>query len=169
MKHNEYVNQVAGLLNLGLKEKESLRNSQPAKIITALPHLAECKHPERTALINLLRMAEAHRDTVFDATPGEGLGKRMFDIAGFRSGNEKVIRYGIGLLELASLEDHQWDIRDDAREGKYNPIHAGEIDYKKEKGAIRERLRGIWKASSTAARKALSELEDLLPGRGNWL
>jgi hypothetical protein len=169
MKHNEYVNRVAGILNLGLKEKESLQNSQPAKIITVLPHLAECKYPERTAITNLLYMAGAHRDTVFDATPGEGLGKRMFDIAGFRSGNEKVISYGMGLLELASLEDHQGDILDDAREGKYNPIHAGEIDYEKEKGVIRERLRGIWEASSRVVRKVLSELEDLLPGKGNWL
>lgn len=111
-----------------------------AKLFAAIPYLAGSEDPDRFALSNLLTFHAATKArAVFNHRPSDDddIFRRL---AAFHVGNHadpKVVDYGLTLLALISLSDHEHDIEGDKKSGKYNPIAAGKWDTK----AIRSNLR----------------------------
>ena len=75
-----------------------------AQLIGALPILAGCAHPERTALSHLTTLIAASRNPhVFGQKPSESIRDRLRPIETFENGDRDIIERGMTLLELASL------------------------------------------------------------------
>ena len=128
------------LLNMA-KEVFSIDEERPAnlrvnpvfKLIGALPFLAGCDEPERTALshmsIFLLAASPATRPAFsHNFRDSANLERRMERISHFPGGQKKIINRGMKLLSLAMLSDHVHDIDSDRRIVKLNPVGAGHWD-----------------------------------------
>jgi len=104
-----------------------------AKLFAAIPYLAGSEDPDRFAVSNLLTFHAATKArAVFNHRPSddEDVFRRL---AAFHVGNHadpKVVDYGLTLLALISLGDHEHDTEGDKKAGKYNPIAAGKWDPK---------------------------------------
>ena len=81
-----------------------LEDNNAAQLIGALPFLAGCAHPERTALSHLTTLIAASRNPhVFGQKPSESIRDRLRPIETFENGDRDIIERGMTLLELASL------------------------------------------------------------------
>lgn len=166
----DLIEKIDTVLKLKESEKQALSSSSAAAIMAKLPLIADCENPERTALRHLLCVASAHRNGLFDAIPGEGLSRRMFDVSHFQGGDKIVLKYGETMLQMISLEDHNNDRNIDRRAGKYNPINSGEIDYYGENISLSHKLKKTWK-KHPKKRKLFARIKKLFGegGTGNWL
>jgi hypothetical protein len=115
-------------------EEEGLRKNMIAKLIAALPFLAGCDDAGRTAVAHLGTYLLSVRETKhwFNATAGDSSSilERLWLGANFRGGDEKIIERGLSLLALNMISDYKRDIEEDAALGKYNPLAAGDFDFK---------------------------------------
>jgi len=111
-------------------ERSRLAGSRAARITGALPYLAECRNPERTALAHLAVFVLASRGgsrKVFDHTPADDEEPlaRLEPIGRFPGGDPAVLRKGMALLGLLMLGGYEKDRVKDAAGGEYNPLNSG--------------------------------------------
>lgn len=118
-----------------LTEAESLRlfDSRTARLIGALPYLARCDQPDRTALahlsVYLLSSRGAARWT-FDHRPEDDVDPlhRLATISDFLGGDPLVLGRGMRLLALQMVCGYARDQAKDTVTGEYNPLLAGTWD-----------------------------------------
>ena len=148
-------------------EQSRFTASSAARLVGALPYVAGCKNPERTALSHLavfILASQKKARTVFDHAPsddGDPLA-RLESISHFPGGDPAVIRKGMALLALLMLGGYEKDKAKDAASGEYNPLNAGA--WKAEE--MKTRLRA--EAASTQAPEldAILSADDAV--RGFW-
>lgn len=125
---------VAMAFRMGAEEEEALRANKIARLIAALPFLAACEDAARTSVAHLGTYLLSVRETkpYFNATAGDSasVSQRLWLLGDFRGGDRKIIDRGLSLLALNMISDYKRDIEEDARLGKYNPLAAGDFDYK---------------------------------------
>ena len=124
-------------------ELERFRSSKVAKVIAALPYVAKCEDARQTAVNHLSLYVTAHKNPKFDALQSESIMTRLFDIGAFKSGDGRLIKKGMKILELLSLEDHYKDRELDVRLGKTNPISLGQVNYETEKLRLTNEINSI--------------------------
>ena len=127
---NRLAASAAEACRMDESEGGSLRSSRAARIVGALPFLAGCRNPERTALAHLAVLVLASRGSsraVFDHGPGDDRDPlaRLEPIARFPGGDPAVIRKGMALLGLLLLGGYERDRAKDAASGEYNPLNSG--------------------------------------------
>jgi hypothetical protein len=124
------TNLVAVAFRMDDSERTRLAGSRAARITGALPYLAGCRNPERTALTHLAAFVLACRGgtrKIFDHTPADDaeILARLEPIARFPGGDPAVIRKGMALLGLLMLGGYEKDREKDAASGEYNPLNSG--------------------------------------------
>jgi hypothetical protein len=133
----QYTDQAVFLTD---QELTGLENSTAAEVLAATVFIAGCKDPYRVAVAQLTTFVAALRcKELFGHRSMESLAARLQPCANFPGGNRKVIEAGMILLQLISLNDHEYDLTADIDKGKQNPLIL-ELDYNVEK----ERLLAQW-------------------------
>jgi len=102
-----------------------------ARLLAAIPYLAGSEDPDRFAVSNLLTfhgMTKAR--SLFDhrATDDGDVFRRLATFHVGSQADPKTVDYGLTLLALISLNDHEHDGQADRTAGKYNPVNAGAWD-----------------------------------------
>ena len=140
----EIADAVAKAFRMDHEEAEWLENKRIAKLIGAIPFLAGCDQPARTAVTHVSTYLLSIKDTkpFFDAEPTDD-----FDILGrlrlimnFRGGDPRIIDKGMCLLALNMLEDYRRDAHIDEVYGKYNPVASGAFDYEATRADLLKRI-----------------------------
>ncbi|HUX37493.1 MAG TPA: hypothetical protein VMV44_06275 [Rectinemataceae bacterium] len=127
--------EVARAFRMTPAEAEAFRRHKIARLIASIPFLAGCANAGRTAVAHLGTYILSGRETKhwFDATARDSSSvlERLWLIADFRGGNAKIIERGLKLLALNMISDYRRDVAEDAALGKYNPIAAGDFDFRR--------------------------------------
>ncbi len=147
-KWEEMVDKITGTFRLGVAESESLKQNPVAKLIGAIPVIAECENSERTALAHLgtymlAKDPACKSDFGHTAEDDEDFLKRIQLMNHFQGGDRSIIEKGMNLLALIQLEDHRHDAAEDEAAGKYNPVSAGKWDYENTRDRLISRIRGV--------------------------
>lgn len=161
----ELTNEISQTFYLDPRERAQLVNSKIADILNAYPYLAGCTNPEQNAALNITTLLTAHKNPVFDAKSGDGLDVRLQHLIA-SDGNPVVWRMVNLALQLVSLEDHRMDISLDAKEGKYNPLTAGEFDYDSTKAMIKAEMKELW-AANPELRDTMKKIKNMAVGVGD--
>jgi hypothetical protein len=143
---NTIVDSIAEAFRFTLDEKERLRNHKLAKLIAALPFLAGCKDPLRTAGCHLGTYILSIRvKDPCNARPSddEYLLRRLELIGNFIGGDKEIIQRGMNLIALCMISDYARDVEEDKMLGKYNPVSAGVLDYEKEKERLIREIESV--------------------------
>ena len=115
-------------------EKSRFYDNRIARLIAAIPFLAGCEDAGRTACVHLGAYFLSIREpkAFFNARADESgtVFDRLRLLADFKGGDARVIDKGLSLLALNMVCDYQRDVEEDAKLGKYNPVGAGDWDYK---------------------------------------
>ena len=122
------------------KENQEFTNSITAKLIAAIPFVADCYEPEKTAIAHLgLYVMEKRGFQKFCAhlpTDDIYILHRLDFISTFSGGNTKIIEHGMYLLALIMLEGYNTSVKQDTIKNIYNPIANGRWNYKQKKENI---------------------------------
>lgn len=130
----EQLDFFKNVFNLSESWKEKIKKNKVAKLISALPFIVKSKTPERYSYMNFGGYLIALKNEKISCQKkGESIEDRIKPILNFNGGNKMLIERAKNLLILLSLEDHNRDIEIDKKNGKYNPIAEGDINYEEEK------------------------------------
>ncbi len=118
-----------------------------ARLIAALPYLAGCDRPERTAIEHLGVYVLSVRSTrnAFFASPEDDhdVLARLEPIMRFRGGDRSIIDRGMALIALIMVVDYSRDMGIDRVLGKHNPIASGAWDAEEMTTELRMRIAAI--------------------------
>lgn len=122
---------ISGLIALTFRfpgeEHVRFLNSKTARLIAAIPHLAGCGQPQRTALAHLatyvLSCKEGTR-LVFDHCPEDDrtVSSRLAAIGHFEGGDANITARGMKLLAIQMICGYGRDLATDAVTHDYNPL-----------------------------------------------
>ena len=124
----EIVSIIASSFSMDEKRKKALEGNAVAKLIAAIPFLAGCREPERTAVAHVgtyIITAGAAAKKVFAHKSGDDYDvlARMATIAGYEGGDPVVINRGMKILAICMIGVYKRDEKTDL--GKvYNPVAA---------------------------------------------
>jgi hypothetical protein len=129
------------------EETQKLKEKNVAKLIAALPFLAECEDAERTAVSHLGTYILSLRETkhYFNATSGDNdsVFKRLRLISNFKGGKKEIIARGMSILALNMVDDYKRDVTLDEIIGKYNPVGDRAWDYEKTREKLIKTIEAI--------------------------
>ena len=125
---------------MNAEETEAFKNKEIAQLIAAIPFLAKCDNPERTALNHLasyvlsIRVAtKPYYNCVKNDHSGKDITKRLETISHFTGGDKAILDKGMNIITLNMIADYERDQEEDKISGKYNPVSDGILNYEKEK------------------------------------
>ena len=141
----EYIaSETATVFKLTKKEADDLYKSNTAKIIAAIPFVAGCKEPERTAIAHIcIYMAEIKGFQKYYAhlpTDDNDIFNRLAFISTFEGGNQAIIEHGMNMLAYIMVEGYNRSKEKDLKDGVYNPIANGKWDYKQLKNKLLKKI-----------------------------
>jgi hypothetical protein len=124
---------IASSFGMDDARKAKLLAAPTPKLIAAIPFLAGCREPKRTALAHLatyILAASTAGEAAFDHNEGDNYDvlARLATIAGFEGGDPAVINRGMKKLAAIMIRGYQKDISSDREKGFYNPVLAGKWD-----------------------------------------
>ncbi len=141
---DEMITLAAASFRFSVEEKSKFSTLKTARLIAALPFLAECEDAERTALAHLSMYILAARDgrAIFDHKPSDDadLFSRLRLGMSFKGGNQSVLKRGMDLLALQMLSGYNRDRSKDAASGEYNPLNSGSWDFNALSGKLQTEL-----------------------------
>ena len=140
-----------------------LKKNRTARLIAALPFVAGCEHPERTALAHLATFVLASSESckrVFDhdASDNASPTARLAPIADFQGGDKAVIEEGMARLAMIMANGYQKDLEKDKASGEYNPILAGAWKHEE----MASKFKATRKTKSSSALDSEISAEDAL-------
>ncbi|HKK47569.1 MAG TPA: hypothetical protein VJ932_00635 [Alkalispirochaeta sp.] len=156
---------VAERLRYSISELDALRRNHTAKLIAALPYIAECRDADRTAAQHLITYLLARSaEKIFDHREADDrdLFARLERISHFPDGNKHLINRGMNLLALIMIAGYERDVQTDRARSVYNPIGSGSWNV----AEIRARLVKQVRALPSPEMDHIVDLERAL--RGNW-
>ena len=140
------VDSMSEAFRLEPEEREKLRAKNIAKLIAAIPYLAGCEDPGRTAVAHLgTYLLSLKLKTVANCRRSDNadLFRRLEMIGNFIGGNREVIRKGMSLIALNMISDYHRDVEADRAFGKYNPVGDGAVDYDLERDRLVSIIRSV--------------------------
>ncbi len=122
-----------------------MRKNPVLKLIGAMPYLANCDEPARTALSHMtvfILAGSASTKEIFSHNfkDSADLERRLERISHFPGGDERIIDRGMKLLSLAMIADHINDLDNDNRFNKLNPVGDGHWDAEEIMMSLRKML-----------------------------
>lgn len=131
---SEIAGDLAAAFRMNPLEAGAFQNNRIARLVAALPFLAGCEDAGRTAVAHLGIYLLSVRDTKhwFSATPEDSTSimERLRLGASFKGGDKEILHRGMSLLALNMISDYQRDLAEDKALGKYNPLGAGDFDFR---------------------------------------
>ena len=150
MKWKKIIKDTAEALRMNSEETEWFINKRIVNLIAAIPFLAKCRNPERTALSHLasyvlsIRAAtKPYADCVKSDNSVGSISERIKTISYFEDGNQDIIDRGMNLLILNMISGYERDKEDDKLSAKYNPINDGILDFTNEKDRIIKDIKSV--------------------------
>jgi hypothetical protein len=137
---------VADAFRMDKEDSEWLMNKNLAKLIAAIPYLAGCDDPGRTAITHLGAYILSIRiKTVANCQPTDDVNllRRLEMINNFIGGDQAIIQKGMSLIALNMIADYARDIEEDRMFGKYNPVDSGAFNYETEKKGLEYNIRSV--------------------------
>jgi hypothetical protein len=138
---------VAAAYHMGEEETERFLEHPIARLIAALPYVAGCERPARTAAVHLGTYVLSVRDTrhLFYATESDDrdVFARLEPIARFDGGDPAIIEKGMAIIALNMVTDYRRDRELDAAVGKHNPVTTGAWDSDSVIEALRRRIAAV--------------------------
>jgi hypothetical protein len=114
-----------------------------ARLLASISYIAGADDPDRYALSNLLILHAATKArSVYDHRPTDNADiYHRLSIFFFGPNADPVkVRYGLNLLAMTMVMDHENDARADAAAGKYNPVNASVWNAESLKASIKAEL-----------------------------
>ena len=143
---DQIVDMVAEAFRFTEDETERFRSRAIPKLIAAIPFLAGCKDPLRTAISHLgTYILSVRLPKVANTKPSddEYLFRRLETINHFIGGDEEIIQRGMNLIALCMLCDYERDTEEDSQLKKYNPASSGSIDIERQKSNIIHQIESV--------------------------
>lgn len=138
------VDAVGQAFRMDDAEREWLAAKPIARLIGALPFIAGCDLPQRTAVAHLGTYILSGRETKSyfnaDVEDDGDILARLRLIMNFSGGDPDVIDSGMARLALNMIEDYRRDVQIDAALGKYNPVASGAFDYETIREDLQQRI-----------------------------
>jgi hypothetical protein len=138
---------VAAAFRMDQEERSRLEGKRIATLIGAIPFLAGCEQPARTAVTHVGTYLLSIKDTKAffnaDASDDVDVFERLRLIMNFRGGDQRIIDKGMSLLALSMIDDYKRDIHIDETFGKYNPVAAGAFDYESTREGLVRRIEAV--------------------------
>lgn len=137
---------TAEVLRLAPSELETLRNNRIARLIGAIPLLAECPDADRVAVQHVVTYVAAIRlSGIFDhrREDDDPIAARLERISHFPGGNRKIIQRGMDLLTIVMISGYERSKVADRREGVYNPLTSGVWDGDRERSRLVKAVRAV--------------------------
>ena len=128
------------------EEEDRFRNKNIAKLIAAIPFLADCEDPKRTSISHLGTYVLSIRAKEYaNAKPSDNISvmRRLELLSNFIGGDKKIIKRGMNLIAICMLSDYVRDLGVDALTGKYNPVSSGGVDAELEIERLTEEVRAV--------------------------
>lgn len=156
---------AGAVLNYGIKEKEWLKHSKMARLITATPFLASCEKAEETAfthlIIYLVSLDESAKALYLHGPDDDrDVYTRLFPLSNFPGGNASLIQCSLDLMALTMLSNYYRDAEEDSKRGKYNPLNEGKWIYAEES----KRLTAEIKKNMSPELSEIYTIDDALQG-----
>lgn len=156
---------VAERLRYSIGELERLRDNRTAKLITAIPYIAECSNADRIGAQHLTTYLLAQSATaIFDHREADDsdLFARLERVSHFPDGKKDLIARGMNLLALIMIAGYERDVQTDRSRSVYNPIGSGSWNAEE----IRTRLVRRVRSTPSPEMDHIIDLEHAL--RGDW-
>jgi hypothetical protein len=123
---------VAETFRFTSQEQTAFIGNRTAQLIAAIPFVASCEEPERTALAHLaIYMTELRGGKrISDHTPADNTSPftRLRLLSSFKGGNPDIIKHGMTQLALVMLAGYERSREEDLRRRTYNPLNDGSWD-----------------------------------------
>lgn len=161
----EWQGVLAQLKSVIGAEADRYANIPAAKLYASIAYLADSEDADRFALSNLLTFHAATKAAVFDhrESDNESPLRRLAAFHVGKKADKKVVKYGLTLLALISVNDHVNDVEADKKAKKYNPINAGAW-----KGAAQQKKLKATLDRDTELKKTYAPLGKDLHAMGFW-
>ncbi|MEX2443851.1 MAG: hypothetical protein WD492_09615 [Alkalispirochaeta sp.] len=156
---------VAEHLRFSIGELEHLRANSTARLIAAIPYLAECKDADRISTQHLETYLLAQSaSSIFDhrAEDDREVFARLERISHFADGDKDVINRGMSLLALIMIAGYERDVQTDRSRSLYNPIGSGSWNAEELRARLVRRVRSV----PSPEMDQIIDLEHAL--RGDW-
>lgn len=144
---NYFTEELSRAFRLTEKESKELYKSTVARIIAAIPFVAGCESPERTAIAHLslyeVELKGFEKYCGHQTSDDADIMERLKPIADFEGGNRDVIHHGMTMLALIMLEGYNRSRGLDFSKQVYNPLNSGAWNYKELKVFLTSELRQI--------------------------
>jgi len=146
-KWTQISSDVADAFRMDESERAWFAEKRIAKLIAAIPFLAECEDAERTAVAHLGTYLLSIRETkkYFNAKPedSESISERLRLGMSFKGGNPEIIDRAMSLIALVMIWDYRRDAEEDVFLRKYNPVSMGDFDFEMNVTALEEKIKRI--------------------------
>jgi len=145
-KWDDIVETVSAAYNLNYEENRELHGSKVAKLIAAIPFIAECEDARAVAEIHLTTYLLTKKTTsVFDFTPSDNNDRfrRLTMLNNFVGGNPNIVEKGMCLLALAMLCEYNRTAEQDFELERYNPIVKGTINFETERQYLINKINAL--------------------------
>jgi hypothetical protein len=141
----EIASIIAASFAMDADRSERLLGNATAKLIAAIPFLAGCREPGRSAIAHLATFVVAGNEpgaAAFDHRPGDDYDflARLGTIAHFEGGEPALIDRGMKLLAAMMIEGYSRDLESDRQKGLYNPLAEGIWDAQSGLAALRKSI-----------------------------
>jgi hypothetical protein len=124
-------------------EAAAYADRKVARLLASISYIAGADDPDRYALSNLLVLHAATKArSVYDHRPTDDaeIYHRLSIFSFGPMADPRRVRYGLNLLALTMVMDHETDAADDAAAGKYNPVNASIWNAETLKAGIKSQL-----------------------------
>lgn len=135
----DVIRNTTGAFRMTAAETDRMLAHSISNLIAALPFIAGCENPERTASAHLgVYLLSCRNKEYYNHAPEDDgdIFDRLALINQFNDGDRAVIRKGMSLLALNMISDYNRDRAEDLVAGKYNPLTSGAFSY----GEVTEKL-----------------------------
>jgi hypothetical protein len=156
---------VAETVRLSVGELDALQRVSTAKLIAAIPYIAECRDPDRVAVQHLTTYLLAERvQMIFDHRESDDgdVFARLERISHFPGGNAQLIRRGMNLLALIMISGYITSAETDRRDSVYSPVASGAWDPEAMQSRLVKEIRGV----ASPEMDAIIDVEQAI--RGAW-
>jgi hypothetical protein len=127
-------------------ETKKFKEKPLAQLIAAIPFLAGCEDPERTAICHLgtyILSVQIKIPANCKPTDDAYIMKRLELVNNFIGGDPEIIEKGMSLIALNMLSDYKRDIHEDILLSKHNPLVSGSWDFEKSEDRLLQTIRRI--------------------------
>jgi hypothetical protein len=142
------IHDVSELFNLSKQNRIKLANNKIARLVMALPYLADCPDPHRIAVSHMIYLlSETHKNIkpyfLHNFSDNADVFQRLERISNYPGGDKRIVKRGLNLLAIIMIRDYARDMDYDRKIRKYNPLHDNTWDHKKILAELEKEIKSV--------------------------